>query len=86
MTAHYIALAQSDPQKYQTIRGKIAVSIETWANEKTKQIRKGVCTKRKRLVCADRQGERSDPGRCKKSEVNDRRRYRRGHRCTPDRR
>ena len=36
MTAHYIALAQSDPQQYQTIRDKIAGSIETWANEKNK--------------------------------------------------
>ena len=34
MTAHYIALAQSDPQQYQTIRDKIVDSIEAWAKEK----------------------------------------------------
>lgn len=36
MTAHYIALAQSDPQQYQTIRDKIVDSIEAWAKEKNK--------------------------------------------------
>ena len=30
MTAHYISLAQSDPQKYQLLRDKIKEDYENW--------------------------------------------------------